>query len=430
MQIAIVGLAGCRQDHRVQHAHAGPRRDRRVRRAPAERRRGQGARRAARRARRGVQAQEDRPRRRHLRRPARRRRRRPRAASAPRSCRRSTSPGSATPTRCSTSCEPSGPGGQPHPDGIRRRRPATSSSWTSSSSSPTSRWSSGASSGCAAPGATGRRPSARRTSASWSILERLMPALEAGPPIRDVELDADEEKAIRGFRFLTQKPVLVLLNIGEGDIAAAPDAVAADRAPATRTGTRWWTRCRRGSRWSWASSSRRGGRVHGGAGLAESSLERVIALSLPAARADLVPHRRPRRDPRLADPRRLDRGRCRGRDPHRPRARLHPRRDVAYEDLLALGSIAEAARTARCARRARPTGCATATSSRSCSAALTASAAGAEPRRSAVRSRASFGRPPSACRGRRGSSRSRHRRRRSARRRGRRGSSPPPRATR
>ena len=48
---------------------------------------------------------------------------------------------------------------------------------------------------------------------------RLKQALEAGRPIRDVELDDDEEKAIRGFRFLSQKPVLVLLNVGESELA-------------------------------------------------------------------------------------------------------------------------------------------------------------------------------------------------------------------
>jgi GTP-binding protein YchF len=59
-----------------------------------------------------------------------------------------------------------------------------------------------------------------------AVLARLKPALEQGSPIRDVELDPDEEKAIRGFRFLTQKPVLVLLNVGEGDIAGAGERAA------------------------------------------------------------------------------------------------------------------------------------------------------------------------------------------------------------
>jgi GTP-binding protein YchF len=58
------------------------------------------------------------------------------------------------------------------------------------------------------------------------VLRRIHEGLEAGSPIRDLALDDDEEKAIRGFRFLTQKPVLVLLNVGEGELAAAPELVA------------------------------------------------------------------------------------------------------------------------------------------------------------------------------------------------------------
>jgi hypothetical protein len=57
------------------------------------------------------------------------------------------------------------------------------------------------------------------------ILARLKVALEAGSPLRDVDLDADEERIIRGFRFLTQKPVLVLLNVGERDLATAAGLV-------------------------------------------------------------------------------------------------------------------------------------------------------------------------------------------------------------
>jgi GTP-binding protein YchF len=57
------------------------------------------------------------------------------------------------------------------------------------------------------------------------ILERLKVALEAGSPIRDVELDPDEERTIRGFRFLTQKPVLILLNVGERDLPTTGELV-------------------------------------------------------------------------------------------------------------------------------------------------------------------------------------------------------------
>jgi GTP-binding protein YchF len=58
------------------------------------------------------------------------------------------------------------------------------------------------------------------------ILERIRVGLADGHPIRDAGLDADEEKALRGYRFLTQKPVLVLLNVGEGELPGARDLVA------------------------------------------------------------------------------------------------------------------------------------------------------------------------------------------------------------
>jgi hypothetical protein len=57
------------------------------------------------------------------------------------------------------------------------------------------------------------------------VLRKLLPALTDGSPIRDVELDADESHRIRGFRFLTEKPVLVLLNLGEADLVRADELV-------------------------------------------------------------------------------------------------------------------------------------------------------------------------------------------------------------
>jgi GTP-binding protein YchF len=62
------------------------------------------------------------------------------------------------------------------------------------------------------------------------ILRRLKTELEAGRPIRDAGMSDDEAKAVRGFRFLTEKPVLVLLNVGEGQLAAADVLVGRIRA--------------------------------------------------------------------------------------------------------------------------------------------------------------------------------------------------------
>ena len=58
------------------------------------------------------------------------------------------------------------------------------------------------------------------------LLDQLRTGLVDGHPIRDDALDPDDEKRLRGFRFLTQKPVLVLLNVGEADLATAPGRVA------------------------------------------------------------------------------------------------------------------------------------------------------------------------------------------------------------
>lgn len=59
------------------------------------------------------------------------------------------------------------------------------------------------------------------------VLERIVPALSSGLPIRDLGLAEDEAKVIRGYRFLTEKPVLVLANIGEADLPRANEVVAA-----------------------------------------------------------------------------------------------------------------------------------------------------------------------------------------------------------
>jgi GTP-binding protein YchF len=51
----------------------------------------------------------------------------------------------------------------------------------------------------------------------FDLLERCKAALEANQPLRQTEIDADDEKRLRGFQFLSQKPVLYVLNLGEED---------------------------------------------------------------------------------------------------------------------------------------------------------------------------------------------------------------------
>jgi ribosome-binding ATPase len=53
-------------------------------------------------------------------------------------------------------------------------------------------------------------------------LVRLQSALEAGMPIRDIELSDEEDRLLRGYQFLTAKPLLLVVNIGENQITAPP----------------------------------------------------------------------------------------------------------------------------------------------------------------------------------------------------------------
>jgi hypothetical protein len=50
-----------------------------------------------------------------------------------------------------------------------------------------------------------------------ALIERCKATLEQNVALRTLELSADEEKLIRGFQFLSQKPMLFVLNIGEDD---------------------------------------------------------------------------------------------------------------------------------------------------------------------------------------------------------------------
>ena len=49
----------------------------------------------------------------------------------------------------------------------------------------------------------------------FDLLVKCKALIEDNKPLRELTLDADDEKRIRGFQFLSQKPMLYVLNIGE-----------------------------------------------------------------------------------------------------------------------------------------------------------------------------------------------------------------------
>jgi ribosome-binding ATPase len=51
----------------------------------------------------------------------------------------------------------------------------------------------------------------------FDLLTRAKAMLEDNQPLRHLELDSEDEKRIRGFQFLSQKPLLCVLNLGEAE---------------------------------------------------------------------------------------------------------------------------------------------------------------------------------------------------------------------
>lgn len=55
----------------------------------------------------------------------------------------------------------------------------------------------------------------------FHVLQTCKVVLEKQTPLREATLAPEDEKAVRGFTFLSQKPMLYVLNLGEGDAARA-----------------------------------------------------------------------------------------------------------------------------------------------------------------------------------------------------------------
>ena len=68
------------------------------------------------------------------------------------------------------------------------------------------------------------------------ILLKLQAHLEEGQPLRALALDPDEARATRSFAFLTEKPVMVVINIGETAIGEINDPLRAEAVRACETG--------------------------------------------------------------------------------------------------------------------------------------------------------------------------------------------------
>jgi ribosome-binding ATPase YchF (GTP1/OBG family) len=81
-----------------------------------------------------------------------------------------------------------------------------------------------------------RAKSMEQDARELQILERLLPLLEAGKGLQDVELSGDDDKRLHGFQFFSRKPFLLLVNgpagvpagLGEGLAFPMKEKIALD----------------------------------------------------------------------------------------------------------------------------------------------------------------------------------------------------------
>ena len=66
----------------------------------------------------------------------------------------------------------------------------------------------------------------------------IQPALEAETPLRTLHLEGDDERRLRGFQLLSQKPMLVIVNVGENDVDK--DAGARSVSRPVKASMLWW----------------------------------------------------------------------------------------------------------------------------------------------------------------------------------------------
>ena len=193
------------------------------------------------------------------------------------------------------------------------------------------------------------------------VLQKCDAALTRRRPVRGIDFSKEEQVVLKPLCLITAKPAMFVGNVDEDGFENNP----LPRPPAR---VRRATECAGGRdlRQDRGRARRHGRRgpaaVPGRDGADRAGPEPADPRRLQAARpADLL-HRRREGSARLDDPRRRHRAAGGRRDPHRLRARLHPRPDDRLSPTSSPARASRAPRTpARCAPKARSTSSRTAT---------------------------------------------------------------------
>jgi GTP-binding protein YchF len=63
-----------------------------------------------------------------------------------------------------------------------------------------------------------RKEGGKKNAEEIALFEQLQAGLEAERPIRDIELALEQKRALRGYGFLSAKPMLIVLNVGDSGV--------------------------------------------------------------------------------------------------------------------------------------------------------------------------------------------------------------------
>ena len=111
------------------------------------------------------------------------------------------------------------------------------------------------------------------------LLARIKTELEKEMPVRELSLSSDELKTIANYQFLTAKPLLIVVNIGEGQIPQAPSLEAQLNSRYSRARSGVITLCGKLEMELAQLDDDAARSFRADFGLTESGLDRVIKLS-------------------------------------------------------------------------------------------------------------------------------------------------------
>ena len=152
---------------------------------------------------------------------------------------------------------------------------------------------------------TSRRPTRRTTSAEKALFLKMKEGLEAERPLRELELPEEERRRLRSYAFLSEKPVLLVVNLGEGQIRERGRRSSPPRGSSAFAARPGFGLCPVSApiEAEMSELSRRGrSGVPGGPGPPRARPRPRDPDLLRAPRPHLLPHRRRGRVPGLDDP--------------------------------------------------------------------------------------------------------------------------------